>query len=489
MPVAGSHWWARRAPAPMTKTKQPPSCRRDSCNHAASTPFDLYCRPGFEDDGTDTIHFLPTGGNRYQLTLTLGVTTLCVAALVLASNITSSPYPLYALAAATGTVLLALPLRLFHVPVIVAVGGWLALFTLSMAWGENFFSRRDKEFITGGLIALLLLLCVADVYADHEEQSERADVYAHHEEQFERAAQRLTASLVVLAVGSYLFGLWCKMPVVSSLRSLSQTLWIAGTICLTIAMLICAARALIDSVSQTRARLPFVRPSLLRPPILAKAGDVRSPLAVTGTRVATLLTAVLYWLANRAIIAAALVAHRLRLWLLWIGAMLRTSGRLIRDEGVLVGTLITISARDWIVSTVLTALVIGASAVLSVAASKWFENYVLGGSIWDGPSSLVFAAVAAGLLTISWWSLTRWPWSTVREAAQFNSEGGGPATLVGLIAIGWIDGLAGWAGLGSMRPGIMTILGTFLVAGLTVYEVRRSRWRGSGPAPGPSSTG
>jgi len=94
---------------------------------------------------------------------------------------------------------------------------------------------------------------------------------------------------------------------------------------------------------------------------------------------------------------------------------------------------------------------------------------------WTGPVGLILATLASAVLVLLWWALTKWPLRHVGESAQHTSEQAGPTAFLTLLATGWLDGIAGFLGVGPIRPGLLTISGIVVLAIVTyVYLVRRA---------------
>jgi hypothetical protein len=95
----------------------------------------------------------------------------------------------------------------------------------------------------------------------------------------------------------------------------------------------------------------------------------------------------------------------------------------------------------------------------------------------EGPVALVVAAAAASALPLVWWALTKWPLEVISASALDTSSQAGPAVFLGLVLTGWLDGIVGLAGASPIRPGLLTISGTVVLAVVTYYtysEQRRS---------------
>lgn len=469
-------WWARRlAEEPIAHDD---TCGNPACTSAGKLPFDIYCRAE-----TGVSHLLPLRGSRAEQSVVAAFACLGVAGLVLLGASLPSRAPLFAVAASAGLATVGLPLRRFRRARAVAIGGWATIFALAAAWRENCFSAGAEAYMVIGLFALLLAGLVAAV-AFENEVSGRVELFSHrvHATLWTGAAALCVMRVVIAAEAD------------PSISKAGDDLALAAITCLVVGVVTAAVVALLRA-THVRPLVKFVRPdryvpkSFRRPqnPLPPSGADesfvVRVSYAVTlvlvraaslSVEIADRLHVAFLWLLDVVRVAAALIVYAVRLVAVWVWAVVREAAKAtVREiEGAL--RLIGSAAWHWLSSSVLTALVVVAAATLAVVACDWFQAYLVGGPLWQGPLALCAAGCAAAALVILWWTLTKSDPNHVWDAAQHNISGAGPAVLLGLLAIAWLDGIAGLAGYAPIRPGLMTIGGTTVMCIVVFATLRRA---------------
>ena len=444
-------------------------------------PFDLYCRVRSGEAGNS--HFLPLGdalGLRIAVACAAGVTLGGVA---MWSAAVPSRVPLLVGAGLSGIVLLALPLRFFSTSRVLAVGGWTIVFGVAAVWREGILSPYAERLIVAGAAGGMLLALVATAAADETVNS--------HD-----GSRRVLALLLgsAVAVALYLLVLSSDPGVVSSEVSgilVDALLGLVGA-SLGLVALTGLRRGVhfahydppvvlpkrLESPSVSRPSEPTGRPDALRslPERLADAMSVvGARIAKTAADGCEALLKGAWWLLNLAIVAAVLARHVLGVWLTRARmALVLALSHALRElyfAAVAVGWAI----RDWATTSILGIATLLAAAIMAIVACGWFEDYLVGGSLLYGPLGLVLAGFASAELVLLWWALTKWPLRQVGESAQHTSERAGPTAFLGLLLIGWIDGLAGVLGAGPIRPGLLTITGTVVLAIITYVYLGRRR--------------
>lgn len=475
--------FARRQPeAPSSPHRE---CRYAGCSRTGTTPFDLYCRT----EGPEVAHFMPFGiMSRAQTAAGAGVVCLVIGALVLLSAAAPSRVPLYVLAGMAGALLLVLPLRPFSASQPLAVGGWAVVFTIVVVWRDGSFAKHAEQLIIFGAAAVLLVALISTV-AFENDGARVAD----------RDAQRPLAAL--LATGAALIALRLLVGVSAESGAVGapvrQGLMTVAIGAFLLSLLLGLVFAIGHGVANAEVDIPFERPDRRPPPKFGRppgpspmSGGTLVQLAhavwVLSVRVAALVVAGLeqvaaagVWALDLFELTARRAWHMVHVFFAWLRRVaIETVKELVADiRGAVV--LISSAARHWVLTAVVATGVLIATSIVAVVASVWFQSYLLGGAVWKGPVGLILGAMAASGLVVVWWALTRWPWRHVRDAAQHTSQNGGPSVLIGLIAIGWLDGIVGLLGVGPLRPGLMTITGTAVMAITTFVVLRRSRQAGA----------
>lgn len=362
------------------------------------------------------------------------------------------------------------------------------MFTIVAVWRDGSFARHAEQLIIFGAAAVLLVALISTV-AFENDGARVAD----------QDAQRLLATL--LAAGAALIALRLLVGVSAESGAVGppvrQGLVTVAIGAFLLSLVFGLVFAIGHGVANAEVDIPFERPGRRPPPKFGRP-SCPSPMsggtlvrlahavAVLSVHVAALVVAGLeqvaaagVWALDLFELSARQARHMVHVFFAWLWRVaIQTVEELVADiRGAVV--LISSAARHWVLTAVIATGVLIATSILAVVASVWFQTYLLGGAAWKGPVGLILGAMAAGGLVVVWWALTRWPWRHVRDAAQHNSQNGGPSILIGLIAIGWLDGIVGILGVGPLRPGLMTITGTVVMAITTFVVLGRSRRAGA----------
>ena len=452
-------------------------------------PFDLYCRVRTGEAGNS--HFLAMADvPRLRLALAAAA-SLTLGGLAVWSASLPSRVPLLAGAGLCGLMLLALPLRFFPSSRVLAVLGWLLAFGTAAAWREGLLSPDAERLIVAGVTAVALLALIATVAIDEGSAGSGT------------GPRRLLASLLSSAVGvaAYLVVLQVDSGAVSSQVSSVLVDVLLGL--MAGALLLAALSGLLHGVKSVHYDPPLSPPRRLQAPSLPRRSEpTRLPnvgrsfperladtMSVIGSRIATTaaggcetLLRGIWWLLNLVIAAAAVARHLIAVWLTRARMVLALAVVQAARELFLAAAAVAAAVRAWATSFLLAIAGLVAAAIMAVVACGWFESYLTGYSLLYGPATLILAGVAAGELVLVWWALTKWSLQDVGESAQHTSERAGPTAFLALLLVGWLDGLAGVAGVGSIRPGLLTITGTVLLAVVTYVYLGRRRIGSNGSA-------
>ncbi len=90
----------------------------------------------------------------------------------------------------------------------------------------------------------------------------------------------------------------------------------------------------------------------------------------------------------------------------------------------------------------------------------------------EGVSTIALVLLSATALVAMWWALTKHATGAVAESATRTAETAGPTVFLTVVALGWIDGIAGLLGFGPLRPGYLTFAGTIILIVALVIAYR-----------------
>jgi hypothetical protein len=194
-------------------------------------------------------------------------------------------------------------------------------------------------------------------------------------------------------------------------------------------------------------------------------------LAVQCARLARLVLRIL-WRAGNAVVYATKRAWHAAVTavLVLAGAAQQAVATLARASGAVAQV-----AWIWIRWTVLGLALVAGAAVAAVAGSSEFTSYLAGHGLIHGAISIVLAVATAATLVAAWGPLTRREWGDVKAAAQRLIERAAAPLFITLVALGWADGVLGLLGIGSIRPGWLTISGTVALAASVAYAWHTSQ--------------
>jgi hypothetical protein len=481
-----SLWWARRQPEQPDTTE---ICAKDG--ETGRSPFDLYCR------GTDE-HFLLAGGSRVLQQVLLNGFRVAVGALVLAAAAFDSAIPMYLAAWLIGLSVLVLPLRAFRASRSTAFVIWSGSLALAAADYEKAIDGMALRICLTVLAVAVVIGAMASV-AFHPFEAESDEGEQTSPLAVRSAATGMVFGVTVL-VGNSLDATGLGAYLVDLSGGPREALVFAGFASLTGAAAVAATAGFLRGVrvtdrrvtpllkrELTRAALRVPKPaSLRRPQFHQREVAARFVYAINAfafaavQRLIDAINAVLLVL-SYAVLVLRRTGQRLvnslhRLVVLAARALLAAllaAVQLLREAAVgVVGPL-----RHYQRSTVASIAALTLAATLAVYASDRFTLYLAHGGLGNGVLAIFLAIAVTLLLPFAWWTLTRWPSREVRAAAERLITRAGPTAYILLLALAWGDGVLGWLGVGPIRPGWLTGIGSAALAVIYVMHVVGERRR------------
>jgi hypothetical protein len=195
------------------------------------------------------------------------------------------------------------------------------------------------------------------------------------------------------------------------------------------------------------------------------------------------LLRIVYRAVNAVVRAALWAEFKFRTGVVWLYRLLGRATIDAYEAFRVAARAVLIVARRWAESTVLGLGLFSAAALLAVMMCAWFTSYLNGGNVLEGVGSIALAVAVAGVIIVTWWTLTKWPAAHIAKSALHTIEGAGPSLFLTLVALGWVDGIIGMLGYGPIRPGWLTLGGTAILVVSTGYlliKERRSKLQQSG---------
>ncbi len=439
-------------------------------------PFDLFCGSTGED-GQGASHLLVLSGNvRLQTIAVYAIRTL-FGLLVLVAASSRSAIPLDIGAGAAGLLLLALPLRSFSTARAVAPVLWVCTLACAVGVREDWIGSQlgdDIEIGVACLVALALIGAVALSAADAAELPIRG------------VATALAFAFVagVLCAASAL-GLGSTVP------SVTTIMLVACMSALGAVLVGSLIAGLLRGVGVVQYRRVFRGPSRLERPSIPIPGTPErsaSPdfaermlfavqwtaarIAIPIARAAKSTIDAVFRAVEAVRLAVALAAHYFLVGVMWIGILLVAA---VTNAFTIVRAAAQIAlsvGRRWAQTTVLGLALFSLCAAAAVAACSLFSSYIGGSTLLDGVGSFALAIPSVCGLVAIWWTLTKCPARHVTSSALHTAEVAGPTIFLTAVALGWIDGIIGLLGFGSLRPGYLTFAGTAIVAAVLIVAYR-----------------
>jgi hypothetical protein len=394
-----------------------------------------------------------------------------------------SRIPLDIAAGLAGVLLLALPLRRFRISRAVAPVAWVCVFGLTIAAREGWLTNRGEGLAETAVLAIAvlgLLLAVA----------------LHRDDATVEPLHHGVALGLAVTVGAALMFIAFAIGSGSDSDAAREA---SLLVCILALGSVVAGTALTGFVLGFReVRMDDIKPRKqrrLKPPKRAHFNDplpfvVRSFYAraayvalVAMVRLMNGCAEMFYRAVAVVVRAANGIVHvgfqtefMLRLAALWTFRLLgRAAIDAIEALKVAARSVSTVIAR-WATSTGLGLVLLAGAAQLAAVASALFESYLRGATLLDGVGAPVLMLAAGCVLVVIWWTLTKWPLSHILRSALHTVEGAGPSLFLTLVALGWIDGIAGMLGFGPIRPGWLTVGGTVVLFAGGAYVLARE-WR------------
>jgi hypothetical protein len=487
-----SAWWARaQAEQPLAGRT---TCPRPECSKRIDSPFDLYCRTG--QPSSNEFHFVVAGRDRRIQTIAIYAARALFGLLALFAARSGSRIPLDIASGLAGALLLVLPLRHFRTSRAVAVISWACLFTLTVAAHQGWLSSSGEDLsITIVLTLAVIGLPLAVAMTDGN-----------------RAAGPLRRGLALsmaVAFGAILMFIAFTLGLDSVTAPASE---ISLLVCGVALGGVASGAALTGFVSGFgKVKIDDVRPRaeprVNRPPRVHFKDPQAFVVKSFSTRVAYVALVAMSRLVNgcaevlnravSGIVDAANAAVHVVFWIefavrlaaVWTFRLLNRATLEALDALEIAARHVGMATVRWAISTVAGLVLLAAAAQLATIAAALFGSYLGGATLLDGIGAPVLALATGGLLISTWSVLTRWPWTHVARSALHTAEGAGPSLFLTLVALGWIDGIAGMLGFGPLRPGWLTVSGTVVLIVGGVYVIARERrQRHATPAPGPSAS-
>jgi hypothetical protein len=475
-----STWWARaNAEQPLNDEK---ACPRQGCEKSIVSPFDLYCREGEAD--SNEFHFVVGGTDRRLQTIAIYAARAVFGLLALLAARSGSRIPLDVGAGLAGGLILALPLRRFAVARSVAPIAWICIFVLTVAAHEGWLSAHGEDLS----ITVILGIAVCGLVLA---------VLAHEGEPSVRLLHRGVAGGLVVALGAGLLFAAFELGLGTTSGPLREASLLVAVAALGSVLGGMALTGFVIGFREVKTNdiEPHRAPQLKRPP-RAHFGDPPPPsLRSFFARVAHVVRVAMVRLINgcaevayralRMAVDAVNVTIRLALQLEFVIRLsawwaLRLLGRATLDaiEALRIAAgIVGAVALRWTTCTMLGLGLLAGAAQLATLAARLFESYLGGSTLLDGVGAPVLAVAAGAMLVAVWWAVTKWPIVDVVRSALHSIGGAGPSLFLTLVALGWIDGIAGLLGFGPIRPGLLTVGGTLILLVGGGYVLARERRR------------
>jgi hypothetical protein len=461
-------------------------CRNPECDGRPVTAFDLFC------EGENEHHFLPLAHwHAARIGMLLASAGSVAAAIAMAAAVADTPVPLYIGAVVLGVALLTTSLHAFEESRIVAPTVWIAACAIAAAWREDLLAGaagRDAAIAVATLVLATLVLATSTYEPETEpeadlEAEERDDDVETEKRVDDPAIQGLAAlftvtvscALLALVFAAGVGGVNAKVEVWLLLAALTTVV-----VACVVAIMVGSRRASLEhrfehrfhrsdrwtvpernvpraSASPATGSGPFGRSAQ----IVASSGFELRRILIKAMNAGVGL---LWRLANDAFDALRWAGSLMTAIAKWIWYVLKATAAAARDALEAAATLAVAIARYWAESTLLGLALFGCAGLAAITAAGLFADYLAHGPLWNGPASVGLIVIAAVALLAVSWPLTKQPFAEIAEAAQRTVERAMAPLLLMAVAIGWIDGGLGLAGIGPMRPGPLTIGGTLVIA-------------------------
>lgn len=458
-------WWAG------TERAEVQACPAPDCGSTGKTEFDEYC-----DNG----HLMFFADQPTVQRIAINAVRVAIAFLAAIAAVRESSWPLYAVSAVIGLAVIILPLRRFAMARLVAAFGWIISLGIAAGVREDVVAAETARELAVVLVLVLLGVAVAAVFLD-------ADVGA------EDAVARAIGASGVGGLGMVLVGAFMSTSLgerlLSAPASVNSLFLYAGALTALGAVSAAAACGIVRGIRTANYDVaPLIdRPRRRAAPQISSRSTPQRPHVGFGPQ----LVFVVHVFAARIIrhIADALNVGLRVLWrtvflvsLSVVGAInagfifvlrvLCAVGSAVAQTMRLLGSSIAGASwplRGWLRRVAGTAAALIAAAVMAGFASARFGDYLVSGGLKNAAGALLAAALLPIALGSIWWTVTSESVAVVRASIGELLADAGPYAFLTMLTIGWALGVAGWMGIGEIRPGILTYLGTAIVAAAALY--------------------
>jgi hypothetical protein len=492
VPAPTSPFWARR------RSEQPlvtDRCAWSDCGHLTPEPFEVYCRGSKCGRLLAVSSFTPA-----QRQITLAAVRVLPCALVIPAVNTSSPVPLYVALAFVLTLVTAAFLRHFPETLRVAGGSWLVAFVIAcLARSHDTIAHTNRIL----LVAIVVLTGVAAAGA--------AAADLRHPGGADPAGESVAPVVSLsLTVGVGLLG-----ATMAQLELLQDNIWsvshgahvlaFAVTATVLVGALATAAGAGLARGARDMDHGPtwaldadrsFMPPQLsVRGAVSRAEADRRGFMPGLAFAVRSMSVALvkasqalaqrvldLLWKTAEILVSAAIrlvnaVVRAVALFGRLIAAAVTAWAHLVAAAVMESAATIARAAR----STTLTLIAAAASAALGALAADQFLIYLIDGGPLKAAVALLALAGAVASLTVATWAAVKQDWRKVSAAAFAMANAGGGNVFLSAVIAGWTVGLLGLFGLASVKPGLLTAIGTLTLAmAWLLYELQK---RAQSPDP------
>lgn len=464
-------------------------CTQESCDRGATFTTDLYCATHDR-----FLPFVKNWTNGARVAGIVVVACLVYGCFALAAQ-AHSWLPLFAVYAAVGLAILALPLRLFAVTVRLTVVLWLVACALALAY------RLTNGHVHGVIAGALIMAAACGIAAQSTVFAvgdARDEATFSNPKQRPRGALAFVAGAASLSLTSGLAAaiLFLATPTLVAGRSaLIVVTAVAAAAFLALALIGSAVAGAIDGFPRPSRDTPEIRrwpgpvqvrwrgqrtaisPRRIRT-VIDKMGDVvrRALIRLAdGLRIAAVATAritlnilfaaakiVLNWLIACAnfVIKLAIVTARM------IAAAAESAIWLLsRAIALVLATLVYV-----LVTAALPVAAIAAAAGLATVAATQSLRYLTDGSLAALLFFAISAAIATASISIAWIILASQSHTVSWQSAGRTASIAAPYAVLFVAAGGWIVGLPGTFGYGRIHVGWVTIASTTLVAGALLWS-------------------
>lgn len=497
-------WWLRLG------TEEAPGsyrCEDAGCDAARVAASDLYCR------SHSNFLLFRRRTRRHGFWNPVGLLPrVLVAALLWAAQF-GSPLPLHGLFFFLGAVLILAPLRRWQVARRTALGCWavtcaaVVVVPLLTAWG-----REVSALVLLGALSLALLVrcgdeavrgsAAAEARARAERRAREARLPAPGLAYGFRAGGLVAATLAPLPAAAFFgAGLWLIPVEVTAVVPVDLQPWLLGLAVGTVAgaVLTAVLAGAFQGVGRINRRASPLLPAVPRSPRIAWARPVGPLVAQDSPDILGRIAAIFERTARQAVDAAlrslalavniVLAAGHLMLsaaravlnWCWYQGVLMqrRVTVTIVRGGHTLRDALPIARAAHGLAARVIVCTLLGliATAIGIVGLTEVTGDYLGSGRAVLLLPLLGFLVLALVGVHLAWLGLAGQSTTTSLESAGHNVQLLLPATLATAVPASWAVTAPSWFGVGTVRPGWLTLGLTTIPVGLAVIRLVRRRKR------------